>query len=118
MTDHPLTDELCFRIVSSTPPLPRDQQDRVLSYDGRILDGMYEKWYESQKHEMRAAANWQLEQVIKWIEDEGFNVSSVSYEHLKYDDDHGFQEYVSDFTANLREAMRPQKEQLQQEGNS
>ena len=69
MTEHPLTDEICDQIVSSTPPLPRDQQDRVLSYDGRILDGMFEECFEEQKHEMRAAADWQLLQVIKWLED-------------------------------------------------
>ena len=100
MTEHPLTDKMCLEL------------------SGFPLDEMAEDWAEWQREDMRAAADWQLEQVIKWIEDEGFNVSSVSYEHLKYDDDHGFQEYVSDFTANLREAMRPQKEQLQQEGNS
>ena len=38
--NHPLTDKLCDQIVCSTPPLPRDQQNRVLSYDGRILDGI------------------------------------------------------------------------------
>jgi len=81
MTKHPLTDQIIEKIA----------------------EGVFYKC------DMRAAADWQLEQVIKWIEDEGFNVSSVSYEHLKYDDDHGFQEYVSDFTANLREAMRPQE---------
>jgi hypothetical protein len=52
---HPLTDKLCDQIVSSTPPLPRDQQDRILSYDGRILDGMFEEFFEEQKHQMRAA---------------------------------------------------------------
>jgi malonyl CoA-acyl carrier protein transacylase len=104
---HPLTDELCDQIVSSTPPLPCDQQDRVLSYDGRILDGMFEECFEEQKHQFRAVADWQLEQVIKWIEDEGF------YDHITYDHhfDYGVQTYVSDFIANLKKAMRPEQQQ-------
>jgi len=67
--NHPLTDELCDQIVSSTPPLPRDHQDRVLSYDGRILDGMFEECFEVEKHQMRAAADLQLDQVQKNLED-------------------------------------------------
>jgi hypothetical protein len=67
MTEHPLTDKLCDQIVCSTPPLPLDHQDRVLSYDGRILDGMFEECFEEQKHEMRAAADWQLAQCLNYI---------------------------------------------------
>ena len=105
MTKHPLTDEICDQIVSSTPPLPRDQQGRILSYDGRILDGMFEECFEEQKHEMRAAADWQLEQVMKWLDKNLTN----------YTDD----DYLGDclpfymLESDLKQAMRP----TQQENN-
>ena len=110
MTKHPLTDKLCDQIVCSTPPLPRDQQNRVLSYDGRILDGMFEECFEVEKHQMRAAADWQLDKVLEWLNE---NLSN-------YTDD----TYLGDcnplhiLERHLKEAMRPQKEQLQQEDNS
>jgi hypothetical protein len=99
---HPLTDELCDQIVSSTPPLPCDQQDRVLSYDGRILDGMFEECFEEQKHQFRAVADWQLEQVIEWLR----STPSGEYVHFwcceaEMDKD----ELITD----LKKAMRPQE---------
>ena len=87
---HPLTDELCDQIVCSTPPLPLDHQDRVLSYDGRILDGMFEECFEVEKHQMRTAADWQLEQCIAWLND------------TDCDD-------PQETAQRLREAMRPQE---------
>ena len=101
MTKHPLTDKLCYQIVCSTPPLPRDQQNRVLSYDGRILDGMYEirvQWYESQKHEMRAAADWQLEK----CDDELGNILHCLAIAGKITEEERIQIYVL-----FKEAMRP-----------
>ena len=88
---HPLTDKLCDQIVCSTPPLPRDQQNRVLSYDGRILDGMFEECFEVEKHQMRTAADWQLEQCIAWLND------------TDCDD-------PQETAQRLREAMRPTQE--------
>jgi hypothetical protein len=90
MTKHPLTDKLCDQIVCSTPPLPRDHQNRVLSYDGRILDGMFEECFEVEKHQMRTAADWQLEQCIAWLND------------TDCDD-------PQETAQRLREAMRPQE---------
>ena len=91
MTEHPLTDKLCDQIVCSTPPLPSDHQDRILSYDGRILDGMFEECFEVEKHQMRTAADWQLEQCIAWLND------------TDCDD-------PQETAQRLREAMRPTQE--------
>jgi len=63
---HPLPDEICEQIRDSIPKLPCDEHGKLLSYDGqRILDGMFEELSEVSNAEMRAAANWQLEQVVK-----------------------------------------------------
>ena len=63
---HPLTDEICEQIRDSIPKLPCDEHGKLLSYDGqRILDGMVEELSEVSNAEMRAAADWQLEQVVK-----------------------------------------------------
>ena len=63
---HPLTDEICEQIRDSMPKLPCDEHGKLLSYDGqRILDGMFEELSEVSNAEMRAAADWQLEQVVK-----------------------------------------------------
>jgi hypothetical protein len=98
---HPLTDELCDQIVSSTPPLPCDQQDRVLSYDGRILDGMFEECFEEQKHQFRAVADWQLEQVLEWIDCigrfEGYNLD--------------FHSECDRLIRDIQKAMRPQQQE-------
>ena len=96
---HQLTDEICHQIVSSTPPLPRDQQDRVLSYDGRILDGMFEECFEEQKHEMRAAADWQLDQVMKWLDKNLNNYTD--------NDDLGDCSPFYMLESDLKKAMRP-----------
>ena len=80
MTEHPMTDKLCDQIVCSTPPLPRDHQNRVLSYDGRILDGMFEECFEVEKHQMRTAADWQLEQVMKWLDKNLRNYTDDTYQ--------------------------------------
>ena len=109
--NHPLTDELCDQIVSSTPPLPRNHQDRVLSYDGRILDGMFAEFFEEQKHQMRAAADWQLEQVIEWLKNnlcwdedrqELFDLGLSVYGQYEID--------VDKVVCELKKAMRPQED--------
>jgi hypothetical protein len=67
---HRLTDVICEQIRESIK-LPRDEQGHILSYDGqRILDGMFEELFEISNAELRTAADWQLEQVMKWIEEE------------------------------------------------
>ena len=49
MTEHPLTDEMCLEL------------------SGFPLDEMAEDWAEWQREDMRAAADWQLEQVMEWL---------------------------------------------------
>ena len=99
---HPLTDELCDQIVSSTPPLPRDQQDRILSYDGRILDGMFEECFEVEKHQMRAAADWQLDKVLEWLNENLSNYTDDTYLGDCYP--------LHMLERHLKEAMRPQED--------
>ena len=73
---HPLTDDLCHQIAELWPP------EDAAEYDN-----------------MRSAADWQLEQVIKWL---GKNLSN-------YTDD----SYLGDMSPlhrlddDLKEAMRP-----------
>ena len=70
MTEHPLTDEICEQIQDSIPRLPRDEMGYTLSYDGqRILGGMVEELCEISNAKMRSAADWQLEQVMKCLEE-------------------------------------------------
>ncbi|MCP4777713.1 MAG: hypothetical protein GY880_26125 [Planctomycetaceae bacterium] len=88
---HPLTDEMIEEIAQFEPDLT----------DPLRLN---------RTNDMRAAANWQLEQVIKWIKSElGHNcyLSPLGYYDHEVD-----VEYVLE---DLEEAMRP--EQQQQEEN-
>ena len=73
MTDHPLTDKTCFNILSNK------------------YDISWQVWhkYQNTVDLMRAAADWQLEQVLEW-----------SYRYL-----------YPDQVNSLREAMRPQQQQ-------
>ena len=50
MTKHPLTDEMCLELSAFT------------------LDIIAEDWAEWQREDMRSAADWQLDQVIKWAQ--------------------------------------------------
>jgi len=68
MTDHPLTDEICRHLA--------DTEDRPFT--------------SIEMDNMRAAADWQLEQVIEWLRD-------THEEHI------GLLAVIKD----LREAMRP-----------
>ena len=71
MTDHPLTDEICRHLA--------DTEDRPFT--------------SIEMDNMRAAADWQLEQVIEWLRD-------THEEHI------GLLAVIKD----LREAMRPQED--------
>jgi hypothetical protein len=73
MTKHPLTDEIILSIADEAYHLPGYQDD------------------------MRAAADWQLEQVIEWIE-----------ECSNYDLD--FHSECHRMIADLKQAMRPQED--------
>ena len=99
--NHPLTDELCERIVSSNPELPRDQQNRVLSYDGDELDGMFEECFEIEKHQFRVAADWQLAHVLEWLDENLSNYTDDTYLGDCYP--------LHMLERHLKEAMRPQK---------
>ena len=100
---HPLTDEICRQIQDSTPELPCDEHGKALSYDGqRILDGMVEEMFERSRAQMCSAADWQLEQVMKWLDENLSNYTDDDYlgdcEPL-----HKLQDY-------LKKAMRPQED--------
>ena len=74
MADHPLTDEICKSIAVCYP-----YNNRIDIEDcGHLTD-------------MRAAADWQLEQVVEWLKDE-----------LDYD---------PNLLLDLKEAMRPQRQE-------
>ncbi len=80
MTEHPLTDDFCYQIVEDWPP-----EDDV------------------EKDNMRTAADWQLEQVTKWLDENLSNYTDDPYNddlfclHLWMRDD-------------LKKAMRPTQE--------
>ena len=88
---HPLTDKMCLEL------------------SGFPLDEMAEDWAEWQREDMRAAADWQLEK----CDDELGNILHCLAIAGKITGEERIQIYVL-----FKEAMRPQKEQLQQEGNS
>ena len=86
---HPLTDEMC-EILSRQPWLQPD-----VDVEGTIYD-------------MRAAADWQLEQVIRWL-----------YDNLYWVEEDGSLRYLSgemvsidhhQIIDDLKEEMRPQED--------
>jgi hypothetical protein len=84
MTDHPLTDEIIEKIAANI---------RHYDYSVPIIF----------KCDMRAAADWQLEQVIKWIKSElGRDC---------YLDHYGHEVDVEYVLEDLEEAMRPQQQE-------
>jgi hypothetical protein len=81
MTKHPLTDEIILSIADEAYHLPGYQDD------------------------MRAAADWQLEQVIEWLKSELGRLHymiGVSYLDHEIDVDYALDD--------LKEAMRPQED--------
>jgi hypothetical protein len=85
MTDqHPLTDELIDELAAEFTSEPTARQ--VINRD----------------RDMRAAADWQLEQVIAWLED---NLGSSMY--LQLAEDNGTEVNVGYVIQHLREEMRP-----------
>ena len=77
---HPLTDEICRQIA--------DTKDRPFT--------------SIEMNNMRVAADWQLEQVIAWLED---NLGSSMY--LQLVEDSGTEVNVGYVIQHLREEMRP-----------
>jgi len=105
---HPLTDEIMHQILDSIPKLPCDEHGELLSYDGqRVLDGMFEELDETVLAEMRTTADWQLEQVMKWLDENLTNYSDADYlgdgrYHRNYC------EPLHKLEGDLKKAMRPQ----------
>ncbi len=86
MTKHPLTDEILDQF---------GMPDDLWSKGERIFFD----------DDMRAAADWQLEQVMKWLDE---NIS-----HYGDADYLGDCEHINDLEGHLKKAMRPtQEEQL------
>ena len=83
MTDHPLTDEICRQITWDVRPKISDEDD------------------------MRAAADWQLEQVIEWLKDNvGMLILCTESEvATRYLDS-----LEKEFIQNFIETMRPQED--------
>ena len=80
---HPLTDEIMDKI----------------SVDGPGYSNPYDE------DDMRAAADWQLEQVIEWIEE-------IGYEYVCYDNNLETQSDFGRMITDLKKAMRPQQKEL------
>ena len=79
MTEHPLTDELLKQIGCSNPR-------------ARVFD----------TQAMRSAADWQLEQVMKWLDENLSNYTDDDYN----DDCDSIHLWMRD---DLKKAMRPQE---------
>jgi hypothetical protein len=86
MTEHALTDEICKSIAASYP------------YNGADIDRC------EHIEDMRAATDWQLEQVIEWIKSE---LARGGY--LRPEGYSGYEINVDDVLEDLKEAMRPQE---------
>ena len=81
----PLTDEML-------------EQEQFRSY--LLSKDVEELWHT--RDDMRAAADWQLEQVIEWIEEKGL-LRYVYGEHAIIDTD--------EVVADLKKALRPQQQE-------
>ena len=88
---HPLTDDIIEEIAED-----------VFCYDYSIP---------TFKRDMRAAADWQLERVIEWIEENGYE---NGYEYVYYHHVLGSQTEHRRMIDDLRKAMRPQVVDLPQ----
>ena len=76
---HPLTDEFCHQIAELWPP------EDAAEYDN-----------------MRAAADWQLEQVMKWLDEHLTTCINSAY--------WGEWQHINALESHLKEAMRPQED--------
>ena len=91
MTDqHPLTDEIILSIADEAYHLPGYQDD------------------------LRAAADWQLEQVVQWIKDNLLNPNGNRRQLYVYDNDwKTYMEFDYELIDRLTQAMRPTQEDNQ-----
>ena len=76
MTNHPLTDEICDQIQDSVHPCDPEN--------------------------MRTAADWQLEQMMEWLDEHLSNYSDAPWL--------GSCESILDLKDHLKKAMRPQED--------
>ena len=83
MTEHPLTDEKARSLFSFERLLDMSQPLEIEDC-------------------MRTAANWQLEQVMKWLDEHLTNYSDADYL--------GSCESINDLEDHLKKAMRPQED--------
>ena len=101
---HPLTDEICDEIQESIWAQEATDEE-LIKYKAFYI---YDRRQQLEQLCIRAAADWQLEQVIEWIQENG-------QDYVYYDHSLGYEMLsLNDFIADLREVMRPQ----QQEDNS
>jgi len=87
MTDHPLTDEICADILPKRSFGLCNLSE--IHLNTRVLGEV------RHCNDMRAAADWQLEQVIEWLKDE-----------LDYRSD-----IDPNLLSDLKKAMRPQQQE-------
>ena len=85
---HPLTDDICFAI-----------DDNVIIYESDC------QWA------MRAAADWQLQQVMKWLHD---NLGNEIYADACQEDYDNLRGYIitDSVIDDLKQAMRPTQEKI------
>jgi hypothetical protein len=95
MTDqHPLTDDLCHTVCEDWPP-----EDDV------------------EKDNMRSAADWQLQQVTKWLHD---NLGNEIYADACQEDYDNLRGYIitDSVIDDLKQAMRPRRRSGKQSNNN
>jgi len=86
---HPLTDEICRHLA--------DTEDRPFT--------------SIEMDNMRDAADWQLEQVVQWIEDNLLNPHGNRRQLYVYDNDwKTYREFDYELIDRLTQAMRPTQE--------
>ena len=98
MTDHPLTDKICEQLVLQHYLAIPNYPKRVIQIFAEDIDG----------DDMRTAADWQLEQVMQWLDE---NVANYHYRHYYDTGEYPRPNRRWDrLTEHLKEAMRPTQE--------
>ena len=93
---HPLTDAICEELA--------DTEDRPYAF-------RYCRLTYIEMINMRAAADWQLEQVVQWIEDNLLNPHGNRRQLYVYDNDwKTYREFDCELIDRLTQAMRPTQE--------
>jgi hypothetical protein len=96
MTEHPLTDEMC-EVIATENQWSGDIGDVVYLYD-----------------DMRVAADWQLEQVIEWLQENLLLCNDkLEYCYLKKYPLSGMSIDKDKVIEDLKQVMRPQQQEDQ-----